>query len=302
MSGIKDFVIENGVLKKYKGKGEDVVIPNSVTRISDSAFLGCTNLTKINIPDNVTSIGDVAFEGCTNLATINIPDNITSIGGGAFCDTAYYNNKSNWENGILYLGNILIKAKDNVSGEHNIKSGAKTIVGGAFLGCTNLTTINIPDSVTSIGDGAFLGCTNLTKINIPDSVTSIGEWAFCNTAYFYNESNWENGGLYIGNHLIYANGTLSGGYVIKPGTKTIAESTFSWFKNVTTIDIPDSVTSIGNDAFFCCENLTTINIPNSVTSIGYDTFKGCEDLTIHAPAGSYAEQYAKENGINFVAE
>ncbi|MBQ6936490.1 MAG: leucine-rich repeat domain-containing protein [Clostridia bacterium] len=124
----------------------------------------------------------------------------------------------------------------------------------AFSGCTNLTTITIPDSVTSIGNFAFIECTNLTTITIPDSVTSIGDFAF-------------------------------------------SECT-----NLTTITIPDSVTSIGDGAFSWCENLTSITIPDSVTSIGDLAFDGCENLAIHALKGSYAEQYAKENEINFVAE
>ena len=71
---------------------------------------------------------------------------------------------------------------------------------------------------------------------------------------------------------------------------------------MSSITIPDSVTSIGERAFWSCDRLTSITIPSSVTSIGEYALCGCEKLTIHAPAGSYAEQYAKENNIPYVAE
>lgn len=84
MSDLKDFVIEDGVLKKYLGSGGDVTIPDCVTSIGDGAFRGCKNLTSITIPDGVTSIGYSAFDGCENLTSITIPDSVTSIGNWAF--------------------------------------------------------------------------------------------------------------------------------------------------------------------------------------------------------------------------
>ena len=84
MSNINDFVIENGVLKKYKGPGGDVVIPDSVTSIAGSAFAGCSSLTSIVIPESVTSIGDAAFYDCSSLASIVIPEGVKSIGNWAF--------------------------------------------------------------------------------------------------------------------------------------------------------------------------------------------------------------------------
>ena len=83
--------------------------------ISYEAFAGCSNLGSITIPDGVTTIGDNAFNDCSSLATITIPDSVTSIGSSAFYNTAYYNDEQKWENGVLYIGNHLIKAKTDLS-------------------------------------------------------------------------------------------------------------------------------------------------------------------------------------------
>ena len=149
----------------------------------------------------------------------------------------------------------------------------------AFDDCTGLTSITIPDGVTSIGDGAFWGCTGLTSITIPDSVTSIGSGAFRYTEYYNNPDIWTDGVLYIGNHLIIADFSISGAYVIKDGTVTIADNAFYYCYELTSITIPDSVTSIGDDAFYYCTGLTSITLPEGVTSIGCYAFDGCSGLT-----------------------
>ena len=84
MSDLKDFVIVKGVLKKYKGTDNEVIIPDGVKRIGKEAFYDCENLTSITIPNGVTSISDKAFQLCTGLASITIPDSVTSIGDEAF--------------------------------------------------------------------------------------------------------------------------------------------------------------------------------------------------------------------------
>ena len=157
---------------------DEFKVPKGTKYIEDKAFLGCSKIKSVTIPEGVTSIGSSAFRDCTSLTSIEIPDSVTSIDYYAFSNTAYYNDESNWEDSVLYIGNHLIEAKDTISGEYTIKSGTVTIAYAAFDDCTSLTSIEIPDSVTSIGYYAFIDCTSLTSIEIPDSVTSIRSYAF----------------------------------------------------------------------------------------------------------------------------
>ena len=233
-----------------------VVIEDGVTSIGDWAFYACRQLTSVTISDSVESIGDCVFYECTSLKSITIGSGVKNIGNGAFKSTAYYNDESNWDNGILYIGNHLIVAERYISGSVEIKQGTKIIA-----------------------DSAFAYCESLTSITIPSSVTRIGEYAFYDTAYYNDESNWDNGILYIGNHLIRAKSDISGSVEIRRGTKTIANGAFAKCKSLTSTIIPDSITSIGDSVFRDCRSLTSITIPNSVTSIGNSAFTWCDSLT-----------------------
>ena len=247
-----------------------VTIPDSVTRIGNSAFQFCGNLTSVTIPDSVTRIGGWAFSSC-GLTSITIPDSVTIIGSGAF---QYSSN----------LANVTIGSSVTYIGEY------------AFSECRSLTSITIPDSVTSIGMSAFSWCLDLTTISIPDSIVSIGGGAFHNTAYYNDESNWENDVLYVGNHLVETRETLSGACSIRNGTKAIAEHAFAGNSNLTGITIPDSVTSIGDSAFWRCSGLTSVTIPGSVTNIGDSAFAECSSLTSINVSENNAT-YSDQDGI-----
>ena len=143
---------------------------------------------------------------------------------------------------------------------------------------TNIKTVVIEDGVTSIGDYTFLGCTGLTSVIIPDSVTSIAVDAFYNTAWYNNQPN---GLVYAGKVAYKYKGTITSNIsiVIQDGTLGIADNACECCYGLTSITIPESVISIGGFAFHECYILTSVTIPNSVTSIGYYAFKDCTGLT-----------------------
>ncbi len=155
-----------------------------------------------------------------------------------------------------------------------IPDSVTSIVDWAFHGCTSLTSITIPDSVTSIGEYAFNGCTSLTSITIPNSVTSIGGSAFEGTALLDKQTTPVK---YADSWVVNCDSDVEN-VIIKSGTKGIANSTFFGCSSLTSITIPDSVTSIGEYAFKGCISLTSITIPDSVTEIGNRAFEDCSSL------------------------
>ncbi len=312
------FVIIRNVLCDYCGEGGAVTIPSSVTSIGDYAFRDCSSLTSVVIPDSVTSIGWQAFYNCSSLTSVTIPDGVTSIEDRAFeeCSKLEYNT---YDNG-LYLGNsknpyvVLMDTTSEDITSCTIYPNCKVIYEYAFDGCSSLTSIEIPDSVTSIGGCAFASCSSLTSIEIPDSVESIGEYAFdgCSSltsieipdsvtsigegAFAYcsrlrsitvtadNPAYQDIDGVLFnksGTELVcYPAGKTNTAYSIPAGVTSIGGWAFSGCDNLTSIEIPDSVTSIGGDyAFASCSSLTSIAIPDSVTSIGFEAFAGCSSLT-----------------------
>jgi uncharacterized repeat protein (TIGR02543 family) len=234
-------------------------IPDSVTSIGNWAFYDCTKLASVTIPDSVTNIGNYAFSSCSSLTSVDIPDSVTSIGNSAF-GNCYRLTAVNIPDSVTAIGYL------------------------AFYNCTKITSVTIPDSVTSIGDSAFSSCNSLTSVNIGNSVTNIGNWAFCGceslTAINVSENNLAyasvNGILFDKNltALIQCPGGFAGAYTI-----------------------PDSVTNIGDGAFYGCKSLTSGNIPDSVTNIGGSAFYDCSSLT-----GAYFKGNAPSKGNNVFAK
>ncbi len=289
-----------------------IEIPASVTSIGYWAFSGCSSLTSIEIPASVTSIGGSAFSGCTNFTSIVMPTWAVS-----------YIPKINLKKVIINGGtSISGSAFEGCSSLTSIEipAGVTRIGGSAFDGCSSLTSIEIPAGVTSIGYEAFYGCSSLTSIEIPASVTSIGDSAFrgCSRLTIYCEAsskpsgwgsswNFSNIPVVWGHNNITTDATYdyvihedkvyltkykgSSANVIIPSTiedKVIVsfENIFAGNNNITSIEIPASVTSIGDSAFYGCSSLTSIEIPAGVTSIGEYAFSGCYSLTIYCEASS----------------
>ena len=150
----------NSTSLSYSVNGYSNITESDIVVIPDTYDDG------INGSHPVTSIVENAFYNCSGLTSVTIGNGVTSIGRNAFFGTAYYNNESNWQDSVLYIGKHLIKAKTSISGNYEIKSGTLTIADYAFYGCSELTGVTISGSVTSIGNYAFYNCTSLQSIVI----------------------------------------------------------------------------------------------------------------------------------------
>ncbi len=170
---LTSIIIPNGVTALGTSVFQDcyylssVTMPNALTYIGYAAFNRCSSLTSIVIPDGVKSISNSIFRGCSALLTIILPDQAIEISADAFIDTALVRDIQNWDNGVLYIGKHLIRARadyQTLPSSYHIREGTLTIAGGAFHSCESLTDITIPDSVTLIGVGAFNSCKGLQSV------------------------------------------------------------------------------------------------------------------------------------------
>ena len=273
----------------------NIGIPDSVTQISSGAFSYCTGLTSVTLSANITKIDSLIFEGCTSLTSIIIPDKVTFIDFGAFRD-------------CTSLKEVVFKNPQIEIGE------------GAFSGCalkklslpkgsgtTDATKPLLSNSVTRIGYRSFAGCSDLSEIDIPETVMSISGgigdeyWnsgAFSGTAW---ERAQPDGEVYL-KHIFYGykgsktpeNGELR----IKDGTTVIADFALdgaNWLKSLT---LPEGLKVIGSWAFFACDKIETIDIPASVDTIYTSAFGNCSSLTaIHVSPDN--PHYMSVDGVLF---
>jgi len=313
-----------------------IVIPNSVSSIDEEAFQNCRSLLSITIPDGMTRIAYCLLYGCESLTSVSIPNSVTEIGWGAFCggislnslripdgvkqiaysafddvpNVIYHGSAtgSPWrarcingyvEGGLIYTDESkteLCACPASMEGDIIIPHRVTTIRGGAFRFCSKLTTVTIPNSVTSIGYGAF---TDVPNIVYQGSATG-SPWGACCV----------NG--YVDGWLVYTDESKTDlvacsksarGVITIPNTvceirdnlfNQMIENTTSphWNSNserITTIILPNSIQKIGSKAFQCCRGLTSITIPNSVTSIGNSAFQYCTNLTNMTMLGDNVE-------------
>ena len=292
-----------------------VVIPDSVTEIGSYAFSGCANLSKVNLSKMLETLNYGAFQNCTSLVEIEIPKSLkyanydTSIFNGIISAPFMGSGikKVKFETGIKEVVECLFLGCNELE-QIEIPNTVTRIGNHSFRMCPNLEKINIPSSVTSVGEYAFSSCTSLKSIIIPDSVTTIECHAFDNCSLL-SEVTLSNNlqSLYYGafqnctslctieipKSLEYANfdtyifqGIISAPFMgsgleqikFETGTKTVIDCLFLGCDKLEKVEIPETVTSIGNYAFSMCKSLSEISISDSVTSIGSDAFSSCTAL------------------------
>ena len=252
-----------------------VTIPDSVTSIGNYAFRGCSGLTSVTIGDGVTSIGECTFYGCSGLTSVTIPDSVMSIAASAFsdCNNTFYDTTT--LPGIKLVDGWAVGNTGAISGSLDL-TGIRGIGSSAFSGCSGLTSVTIPDSVTSIGNYAFRGCSGLTSVTIGDGVTSIGECTFYGCSGLTSVTIPDSV-TSIGRYTFYNCSGLTS-VTIGDGVTSIGERTFYGCSGLTSVTIPDSVMSIGQYAFYNCSGLTRVTIGDGVTNIEDQAFRNCSGL------------------------
>ena len=327
-------------LIRYIGSATSITIPSTVTSIAEGTFDGHPQIfifadeaktqlirfygtaTSVTVPSTVTSIAEGTFAGCSQIEEITLPfvgdkqhqptDTYQYPFGYIFGKKEYSGSMETFPtyyggNGITYdefyipenLKKVTITGGSCISygafeGCSNLTSVAlpstiTSIEPSSFYDCTGLTSITIPNTVTSIGACAFFECTSLTSVTIPKSVTDIGEKAFSKclnmTAINVASDNANytsvNGVMFSKQKttLVCCPAGKTGSYSIPNTVTNIGNGAFYHCRYLTSISIPETVTNIGPSAFSCCNSLTSITIPSSVKSIEKGAFSSCAGLT-----------------------
>ena len=272
-SGLEQVTVSGGSVGNYAFHRIDNLKKISINceTIGEEAFSGCDYLTDITLGENVKTLGDKAFYTCDALERVEIPSTVTDIGEKTFYSCPALKEAiiraGTVKAGTFYNCRVLttLIISDNATLDasftaknayangtlETVKIGKGEIGNSAFSNCTNLTTVELGDGVTSIGTSAFLKCKQLSSIAIGSGVISIGTSAF-------------NGCTALTNANI--------------GSGAIGESAFNGCTSLANVTLGNGVTSIGKNAFLRCTALTSISIGSGVTSIGSGAFNGCTEL------------------------
>ncbi len=302
-----DFIIQDGVLKGYRGAEVNVVVPDGVTAIGEGAFRDKADLQSVTLPASVKKIGYEAFKGCAGLTDVVIPDSVLQVDADAFKECTGLKTAT--------LGKGLVALPQ-----------------GMFYHCTSLAAVNIPDTVTKIGQGTFEGCSALTNIAIPGSVTEIGNQAFMETGL---TSLTIPGTVKTVYSRAFKGCSKLADLTICDGVEEIGEfvygETFQGCTSLTHVELPDSVELLGEETFADCASLTSLTLSKGMTSVRAEIVGNCKSLetlvipagitdisyylfgigmfdineeyprvTIYGEANSAADLYAYERGVPFV--
>lgn len=290
----------------------EVVIEDGVTEIGKDVFQGCVGLTKVRIPDSVKKIGTWSFYMCKGLKNVDIPANM-EIGDSSF-------RQSGLEQVTVSGGSVGNYAFHRIDNLKKISINCETIGEEAFSGCDYLTDITLGENVKTLGDKAFYTCDALERVEIPSTVTDIGEKTFYScpalkeaiiragtvkAGTFYNcralttlvisDNATLDASFTVGN--TYAKETLE---TVKIERGEIGISAFNSCPKLTTVELGNGVTSVGDNAFSKCTALKSVNIGDGVTSIGKNAFNGCTALT-NVNIGSGAIGESAFNGCTSLA-
>ncbi len=303
-TGVVGFDIADNVLIKYKGKAQDVVIPDGVTKIAAKAFFNKKCVERITLPASLSSIANKAIERCENLKSISVASGNTAYRSVGNClidikkKTVVYGFKDSEIPADGSVATIAANAFAGVALESLVvPAGVKTIASCAFKSCNKLKSITLPQSLKSIGPSAFKYCTALERVAIPESVTAIGVDAFAECTAL-TEISFEAeccGDLSVGGNTFCKAGKNTSGIAVRVGAKVqklpcnlFASGGTECAPNITSVEfVENSVcASVGDEAFYQCVKLKTVELPDTLTSIGYYAFYCCYALeSVNIPKG-----------------
>ena len=254
---------------------EKVVLPASLQSIAGYTFYGCGNLTTIEIKNNVTSIGNQAFYECTNLQSITLPEGLTSLGGSCF---AYSGLTSiTIPNNVTEIGGSAFRNCKNLQSV-TLPEGLTSIANSTFEGCSSLASITFPETLQAINSYAFSACESLSDIELPSAITRIEDHAFSDCKGLQTVTfNYSLNNCGIGTYAFANSGVVS--VTFTDNVKNIDSYCFENCTSLTTVSLPNSLTTLNSRTFWGCTALEIITIPSNVATIGADCFNGCSKLS-----------------------
>ena len=306
-------------ITSYKGSATDLTIPSkidgyTVAGLGSGAFEDCTSLVSVKIPDTVEYINSNVFCGCSALKSIEVDANnsdYSSENGVLFnkkkdAIVAYPMGKEDTSyvvpDGVLEIGMAAFQGCSKLT---NVKlpDGVEIIDDFAFAFCYGLESIIVPDSVRYLGDAAFLFCIKLESVTLGSGIAYMGNTAFTYSAFYNNESNWENDGLYIGKYLLNVSENVGEVFWVKGGTEIIADCAFSSCEKLVSVMLPETITAIGETLFYECpliENIV-VNGNGGVYSSEYGVLYKGNSLVVY-PQGKADEKFNIPAGTDSICD